>query len=826
MKDLIQDLRYGARMLAKKPGFTLVAIITLALGIGANTAIFSVVNAVLLRPLPFPQPERLAMVNTTNLARGITNFGTSMPDFRAWRKRNHTFEKMAAFNTTSFNISGTAEPKRVTGAQVSADLFGVLGVSPVRGRAFTAEEETFGKHHVVIVSEALWQRRFGAEAGLTDQTMTLNGERYAIVGVMPRDFQFPDQTIALWTPLAVADGSEYNTRGNYWLGVVARLKPGVAAAQAQAEMDGVFRQLEQEDTLFGGFGTQVIPLHEATVGSVKTALLVLLAAVGLVLLIACANVANLLLARAAARQREIAIRTALGAGRGRLIRQLLTESLLLGLAGGALGLLLAVWGVDALVSLGPNVPRLAEIGIDRAVLIFTFALAILTSVIFGLVPALQSSKTDLNETLKESGRSATGSARRRVLGNSLVVVEVALSFVLLAGAGLMINSLLRLQRVNPGFRTDHILTMQISLPPAKYAQDRPELTAGFFQQLTERVKTLPGVEAASVTSALPLTNSGWGKLFTLEDRPAPKSLDEVPNVQYRQVSPDYFSTLAIPILKGRPFSERDTRDALPVAVINETLARRFFADADPSGKRLYLGPPEELVPPGILPPGFRFQHFTIIGVIGDVRHNGLNQPLAPEIYTLHEQELASKFANPSGSMYLAVRTAAEPSSLVGAIRHEVQELDREQPIADIATMEELLATSLSQSRFSTLLLGVFAGVALILAAVGIYGVMAYSVAQRTHEIGIRVALGAQAGDVLRLVIRQGLTLAILGVAIGLGAALTMTRVMTSLLYGVTATDPLTFAIIPVLLTGVALAASFIPARRAMKVDPMVALRYE
>ena len=826
MKDFIQDLRYGTRMLLRTPGFTLVAIITLALGIGANTAIFSVVNAVLLRPLPFPQPERLAMVNTTNLSRGFTNFGTSMPDFRAWRERNRTFDKMAAFSTTTFNISGTTEPERVPGAQVSADMFDVLAVAPLRGRAFTGEEEIFGKHHVVIVSEALWQRRFGAESGLTDQTMTLNGERYAIVGVMPRSFQFPDPTVALWTPLAVADGDERNTRGNYWLSVVARLRPGVATPQAQAELDSVFRQLEQEDTLFGGFGTQVVLLHESTVGGVKTALVVLLAAVALVLLIACANVANLLLARAAARQREIAIRTALGAGRARLIRQLLTESLLLGLAGGALGLLLAVWGVDLLVSLGPNVPRLSEIGGDRAVLIFTFALAILTSVIFGLAPALQSSKTDLNETLKESGRSATGGARRRILGNSLVVLEVALCFVLLTGAGLMINSLLRLQRVNPGFRPDHVLTMQISLPAAKYTQNRPELTTGFFQQLIERVKVLPGVQSAGMTSGLPLTNSGWGKLYTIEDRPAPKSLDEVPNVQYQQVSPDYFSTLAIPILNGRAFNEHDTRDALSVAVINETLARRAFADTEPIGKRLYLGPPEELVPPGILPPGFRFQHFTIIGVIGDVRQNGLNQPLSPEVYTLHEQELASKFANPQNSMYLAVRTAGEPSSLVGAIRHEVQELDREQPIADIATMEQLLATSLSQSRFSTLLLGIFAGVALLLAAVGLYGVMAYSVAQRTHEIGIRVALGAQAGDVVKLVVRQGLTLAIAGVAIGLGAALMLTRVMTSLLYGVTATDPLTFAIIPVLLTGVALAASFIPARRATKVDPMVALRYE
>jgi len=826
MKDFIQDLRYGARMLLKTPGFTLVAIITLALGIGANTAIFSVVNAVLLRPLPFPQPEQLAMVSTTNISRGATNFGTAMPDFRAWRERNQTFEKMAAFCTQNFNISGTTEPERVTGALASADMFDVLGVAPLRGRTFNGEEEIFGKHHVVIVSEALWQRRFGAEAGITDQTMMLNGERYTIVGVMPRSFEFPDPTVALWTPIALPDGDERMTRGNYWLSVVGRLKPGVAAPQAQAEMDGIFRQLEQEDTLFAGFGTQVILLHEATVGGVKTALLVLLAAVALVLLIACANVANLLLARAAARQREIAIRTALGAGRGRVIRQLLTESLLLALVGGALGLLLAVWGVDLLVGLGPNVPRLGEIGVDRAVLGFTFALAILTSVVFGLVPALQSSKTDLNETLKEGGRSATGGARRRVLGNSLVVVEVALCFVLLTGAGLMINSLLRLQRVNPGFRPDHILTMQLSLPSAKYAQDRPELTVAFYQQLIERVKVLPGVKAAGTTSALPLTNSGWGKLYTLEDQPVPKSLDDIPNVQYEQVSPDYFSTLAIPTIKGRAFNDHDTRDALSVAVINEALARRAFVDTDPIGKRLFLGPPEELVPPGILPPGFRFQHFTIVGVIGDVKQAGVNQPVEPEIYTVHEQELASKFANPSNYMYLAVRTTSEPTSLVGAIRHEVQELDREQPIAEIATMEDLLTTSLSQSRFSTLLLGIFAGVALLLAAVGLYGVMAYSVAERTHEIGIRVALGAQASDVLRLVVRQGLTLAFAGVAIGLGAALMLTRVMTSLLYGVTATDPLTFTIIPVLLTGVALAASFIPARRATKVDPMVALRYE
>ena len=823
--NFIHDIRYGARMLIKQPGFTIVAVLTLALGIGANTAIFSVVNAVLLRPLPFHDPERLVMINTINLARGITDFGTSLPDFLAWRERNHSFEKIAAFSSTSFNVAGKSEPERVTGAQASADVFTVLGVMPSQGRTFMPEEEIFGKHHVVILSDALWQRRFGADAGIVGQSMMLNGEPYTIIGVMPRSFQFPDQRMALWTPLAVADGSENSTRGNYWLGVVGRLKPGVEPAAAQAEMDGVYRQLEQEEPVITGFGTQVVRLHEAAVGGVRTALSVLLASVALVLLIACANVANLLLARAAARQREIAVRTALGAGRGRLVSQLLTESLLLGLAGGALGFFFAVWGVDALIKLGPNVPRLEEITIDQTVLLFTFTLAVLTSVVFGLVPALQSSKADLNETLKESGRGSVG-ARRRLLGNSLVIAEIALSFVLLIGAGLLINSILRLQRVNPGFRTDHILTLQISLPETKYPQTRPELITAFFQQLTDRIKALPAVESASMTSAMPLTNNDWGKLFTVQDRPAPKSLDEVSNVQYRQVNPEYFSTLAIPVLRGRGFDERDTHRTQQVAVINETAAHLFFSDIDPIGKRIYLGPPEELVPPGILPPGFKFLRFEIVGVIGDVRHNGLNQAFKPEVYTLHEQELASKFADASRTMSLAVRTKTDPTSLVGAIRHEVQELDGEQPIDAVATMEELLSTSLSQARFSTLLLAIFAGVALVLAAVGIYGVMAYTVAQRTHEIGIRMALGAQSSNVLSLIMKQGLLLAFAGTAIGLAAALGLTRVMTSLLYEVSPTDPVTFATDALVLTGVCLMACFIPARRAMKVDPLVALRYE
>jgi len=826
IQNLINDIRYGIRTSLKNPGFTIVAIITLALGIGANTAIFSVVNAVLLRPLPFPEPDRVVSVITTNLARGFTDFGTSLPDFRAWRDRNHTFKELAAFNTGSYNISGTTEPERVRGTQVSSNIFDLLGVGPARGRPFTPDEEIFGKHHVVIVSDSLWQRRFGSQTGFTGQTVSLNGEQYEIVGVMARGFQFPESTVELWTPLAVADGSENASRGNYWLSVVGRLNPGVAPQQAQSELDGVLHQLEQEEKLFPGLASRVVKLHEATVGSVRTALLVLLASVALVLLIACANVANLLLARSAARQREIAIRSALGAGRGQLIRQLLTESLLLGLTGGALGLLLAVWGVDLLVGLGPNVPRLNEITVDRTVLLFTFGLAVLTSVVFGLVPALQSSKTDLNETLKESSRSSAGGVRRRVLGNSLVAIEVALSFVLLVGAGLLINSLLRLQNVNPGFRTDHLLTTQITLPQTRYPQERPELIANFFQQLVDRVKVLPGVESVGTVSGLPLTNSGWGKLLTFEDRPTPTSLDEIPNVQYEQVGSGYLSTLAIPVLRGRGFEDRDTRDTLPVAVINDTLAKTFFSDADPIGKRIYLGPPEELIPPGILPPGYRFLHFTIVGVIGDVKKDGLNQPVLPELYTLLEQELATKFAGPANSMYLAVRTSGKPTNLVSAIRHEVQAIDREQPIADIATMEELLSTSLSQSRFSTLLLAIFAGVALVLAAVGLYGLMAYNVEQRTREIGIRVALGAQRSDVMSLVVKQGLRLAVIGIAVGLFAALSLTRVMTSLLFGITATDPLTFTVIPILLGAVALIASIIPARRATKVDPMIALRYE
>ena len=833
MTTLWQDVRYGARVLLSKPGFTLIAMLALALGIGANSAIFSVVNTVLLRPLPFDKPEQLMFVNLTNPEKGISSFGVSLPDFREWRDRNQVFEHIAAMNIQDFNLSagpsGDTEPERISGATVSADFFSVLRLNPAEGRVFSAEEEQFGNHRVVVLSHAVWQQRFGGRHDLIGQPITLNGETFTVIGIMPPGFQFPDSSLGapatgLWTPLAVDPSSEYNTRGNYWLSVMARLKPGVSEAQAGSNMTSVMEQLQREVPDLAGMGVRIVSLRQATVGSVETALWILLAAVGFVLLIACANVANLLLARATARQKEIAVRTALGASRGRIVRQLLTESMMLGLSGGALGILLALWSVDLLARLSSdNLPRAGEIKIDIAVVAFTLAVSLLTSLIFGLAPALHASRVDLNESLSEGGRGSSAGGGRRLRG-ALVAAEIALSLVLLIGAGLMINSFLRLQNVNPGFKADHVLTMQMTLPQARYPDARSDLTSGFFQQLIERVRTLPGVESAAVTSSLPLVAGGWGKMFTREDRPAPASMEEVPLVQYRQMSSDYFNTLKVPLMKGRFFSDEDNNSKVPVAILNETAADRFFEGEDPIGKVIKLGPPEEMIPPGIVPPGFRFPRFTIVGVVADVKHYGLDQGVRPEVYTPHA--ILTKWQDSARTMFLAMRTTGDPMTLVGAVRSQVLAIDKDQPISQVASMESLLSTSLAQPRFSMLLLGIFAGVALVLAAVGVYGVMSYSVTQRTREIGIRIALGARSEDVFKIVVREGMTVALIGIVIGLAGALAVTRVMATLLFGVTATDPLTFAAVSVLLTGVALGACFVPARRAAKVDPMVALRYE
>jgi putative ABC transport system permease protein len=818
MQTLWQDLRYGARMLLKKPGFTLIAVITLALGIGANTAIFSVVNAVLLRPLPFAEPEKLVRLLAMDMSRGARSISASMPDYREWERRNQSFAQLAAYSTTNYNISGEEEPERVVGARVDTDFFALLGVNAAQGRGFVSEEGVYGKHRVVVLSDGLWRRRFGDGTQLNGQTVRLNGESFVVVGVAPRGFRFPSNNVELWTPLALADNDSLNTRGNYWLNVIGRLKPGVTPAQAQSDLVNIHRQLEQEK-ITSGFSGRVETLAEATVGDVRRTLWVLLGAVGCVLLIACVNVANLMLARASARASEIAVRATLGASRGRLVRQLLTESLLIGLLGAAAGLLLAWWGVDALLRLEPDLPRFDTVNVDGRALTFTLGLALLTSLLFGLVPALRSANADLSAAMK--GGSRGGTRNHRLLGG-LVVAEIAIALVLLAGAGLMINSLLRLQRVDLGYETKNILTMQLALPAAKYPDSQREQTVAFYRQLVERVKALPGVQNAGVTTALPLAVSGWGKLFTREDQPAPKSTNDIPVTQYRQVSADYFDTLGMRIVNGRALNERDAPNGLPVAVINETAANRFWPGENPIGKVFKLGPPEEMVPAGILPPGYRFIRWTVVGVLKDVKHQGLSQPSDPEIYTLPQQSLTNDGA--TRTMYLAVRAANDPATLAAAIRRQTQELDKEQPIADIATMEERRADSLLRARFNTLLLGIFAVVALVLAVVGVYGVMSYSVEERTREIGIRVALGAQRRDVLGLVVKRGMALVLGGALLGLGGAIAVTRLMTGLLYEVSATDPFTFTAVAGVLAAAALLACYLPARRATKVDPIVALR--
>src|SRR5262245_40822134 len=820
MRSLWQDLRFGARMLLKKPGFTLISVITLALGVGANTAIFSVVNAVLLRPLPYPEPGQLARLLAVDTARGAQDISASMPDYREWRNRNQSFAWLAAFSPSNYNISGDEEPERVVGARVDTDFFRLLGVNPAQGRGFSDEERVYGKHRVVVLSDALWRRRFGDGTRLNGQTIRLNGESFAVIGVAPRGFRFPANDVALWTPLALADNDSLNTRGNYWLSVIGRLKPGVTPAQAQNDLVNIHRQLEQEKVTTG-FSGRVETLAEATVGDVRRMLWVLFGAVGCVLLIACVNVANLLLARASARVPEIAVRAALGAGRGRLARRLLTESLLIGLLGSIAGLAMAWWGVDALLRIEPDLPRFDTIQVDGRALGFTLGLALGASLLFGLVPAFRSSGADLSAAIRGGGRG--GTRNHRLLGG-LVVAEIAIALVLLAGAGLMINSLLRLQRVELGYETENILTMQLSLPEAKYPNSQREQAVGFYRQLVERVKALPGVRHAGVTTALPLADGGWGKLFTREDRPAPKALNVIPFTEYRHVSADYFDTLGIRLVKGRYLSEHDGPNGLPVAVINETAARRFWPGEDPMGKVFKLGPPEEMVPAGILRPGYRFIRWTVVGVLKDVKHQGLGQPSNPEIYTLPQQSLSNDGA--TRTMYLAVRAAGDPTALTSAIRSQAQELDKEQPIAEVATMEERRAESLLRARFNTLLLTIFAAVALALAVVGVYGVISYSVAERTREIGIRVALGAQRRDVLGLIVKRGMALVLAGAMTGLGGAIAVTRLMAGLLYEVGATDPLTFSAVAGVLAVAGLLACYLPARRATKVDPIVALRVE
>ena len=817
MRTLLQDVRYGFRMLMKRPGFTVVAVLALALGIGACTAIFSVVNAVLLRPLAFNEPERLVMVWGSAPKLGFDTLPPTAGESIDWREQNKVFDHVAAFKSWAWTMTGSNGPEQIWGARVNASLFPALGVKPLLGRTFLPEEDKPGSQRVVIIGHGLWQRSFGSDPSIIGRNISLSGQTYTVVGVMPQGFRFPggENMLAglqfspkteMWEPLALTD-KEISERGTHNLAVIARLKPGATLPQAQVEMGNIAKHLEsQYPRTSKGIGVKLVPLHEQVVGDVRPALLILLGTVGFVLLIACANVANLLLARAASRTREIAIRTALGASRLRVLRQLLTESVLLALCGGFCGLLLALWGIDALSAFVPeNIPRAGEIGVDGRMLAFTLVISLLTGVIFGLAPALQASKSDVNESLKEGARGASTGLRRNRFRSLLVVAEVALALMLLVGAGLLIRSFMRLQQVNPGLDPRDVVTMGIVLPfiaPSNY--EKPEQQAAFFDRLLERTATLPGVQAAAIVSGLPLSGANENSNFSIEGRTVPSG-GQNPQADYTMVSRDYFRAMSIPLMRGRVFTGQETKESPAVAIISQRMAERYWPGEDPIGKRLTLS--------------FEKSPREIVGIVGDVKQASLNAETMPGVYLPFQQF-------PYPGMTMVIRTQSDMASITSAVRRELQAIDGNVPISEVKSMEQVISASVAQRRFSMMLLGLFALVALLLSAVGIYGVMAYSVSERSHEIGIRIALGARSRDILRMVLGQGMILTLIGLAVGLAGALALTRLMSSLIYGVSATDPLTFAGVSLALGSVALLACYIPARRATRVDPMEALRDE
>jgi putative ABC transport system permease protein len=806
MDSLLKDLRFSFRSLLKRPTLTIIAIITLAIGIGANSAIFSVVNALLIKPLPFPELERIVAIWETQPSRGVVRNEASMANYLEWRAQNQTFEQMGLYRWWSASLTGQDTPERIQGFLVTGNFLDVLGVKPALGRGFAADEDQPGKDSVAILDHGLWQRRFGGDPGIVNKTITLNGVTRTVIGVMPKGFNYPSGAEVL-APLAITPELA-RSRHMHAFYVVGRLKPDVSVARAQTDLAAIASRLEKEYAESNtGWSIVVYPIVEDAVRLYKAAVLVLMAAVGFVLLIVCANVANLMLARAAGRQKEMALRAALGASRWRLVRQLLTESVMLALVGGALGVLIAYWGVDLLRSLNPGkaaqfAPGWDRLGVNPAVLGFNLGLSLLTGLLFGLAPAWQISKTDLNGALKEGGRqTSSGSHRLRGL---LVISEVALSMMLLVSAGLLLRTFLVLLKTEAGFNPKNVMTMRLNLPAAKYKEEAQR--AAFYQELVRRVQALPGVESAAAVNYLPLGGSNTSDIFLVEGIPDPPPGQEFLG-RYRNCTSDYFRTMGIPVLKGRAFTDQDKPGAPPVIIVNETMAQTYWPGADPIGKRVRFTAPLDKAP-----------WMQVVGVVKDVKHQ-LQSPVTADYYLPHAQDVWS-------SMVLVARTKVEPLSLASDMRQQVWALDKDQPVFDVQTMEQVRAFSVSLHSFSAGSLGVFAVIALLLAAIGIYGVMSYAVMQRTQEIGIRMALGARAADVLKLVVRNGMTLALLGVVAGLAGAFALTRLLQSLLFGVTPTDAITFAVVTFGLLLIALLACYIPARRATKVDPLVALRYE
>ena len=819
---LWQDIRYGARMLLKNPGVTIIVIFALALGIGANTAIFSVVNSVLLQPLPYHESDRLVFLNEQSPV--LDEMSISYPNFTDWRNHNQTFEKMGVYNRSNYNLTTAGEPERITTGQVSADLFAALRVNPLHGRLFTNDEDKPGGTPVVVLSYPLWQRRFGGQTSILNQAITLNGKSYTVIGIMPESYLYPSR-VEMWVPVGqLSDQVSWLQRGNHpGLYGVARLKPGVTFEQAEADMNNIGANLEKQ---YPDSNTstrpRLRPLMEIFVVDVRRTLWIIFAVVGAVLLIACANIANLLLARATARRKEMAIRAAVGASRWRIARQLLTESILMSMIGGALGLFLAYWGVQLILYMSPTaIPRSREIGLNWIVLAFTIGVSFVTGLLFGLVPALQAGEVDVNETLKETGRGTSG---RHWLRSSLVVAEVATTLVVLIFAGLMIRSFYKLQQVNPGFSHDRLTSFSIALPGRKYSSD--EVVASFYNRLMENIRALPGVESAAAASGLPLGNNGWQTSFTVDDQPVPPR-DQIPLMEACLVTPDYFKAMNIPVLRGRVFNDRDDRShlagrdlskmneierslaGLKYIVIDEEFARRHWPNEDPVGKRIRLG--------GGDPDN---QKLEVIGVVGRVKMESLNQ---------NSDRVQGYFPfnqTPNEAMTVIIKGASDPNLLISSARNAVREIDPDQPIYNPRTMDEIRSESVQGEKLTLTLLSLFAGIALVLAIVGIYGVMSYSVTQRTHEIGIRMAIGARPSDVFKMIIGHGMKLALIGVGLGLLLAFLVTRFMVTMLFGVEPTDATTFGAITAILIGVALLACYLPGRRATKVEPTISLRYE